>query len=136
MRLMALLSLVTVTACVGETSSTPEELARYDWVAQVKANPTAPIAGRSLSFNLELTSRSNTTVVVDIALRARRTDGSLMHEQVWSGVKFRPEEVWNLTQGFITSTSERGETAVTVELLDAETQRSLWTGEGPTLTFR
>jgi hypothetical protein len=136
MRLMALLPVVLVSACVGETSSTPEELARYDWVAQVKVNPTAPIAGRSLSFNLELTSRSNTTVVVDIALRARRTDGSLMHEQVWSGVKFHPEEVWNLTQGFLTSTSERGEAAVTVELLDAETQRSLWTGDGPTLTFR
>jgi hypothetical protein len=136
MRCLALLGVVMMTGCVGEYSSTPEELARYEWVAQVQVNPTAPVAGRSLSFNLELTSRSNTTVVVDIVLRAHRADGTLLHEQVWSGITFHPEEVWNLTQGFLTSTSERGQAVVTVELLDAETQRSLWTGEGPTLTFR
>ncbi|MCU0700879.1 MAG: hypothetical protein MUC96_30600 [Myxococcaceae bacterium] len=128
--------LLLLTGCVGEYSSTPEELARYEWVAQVKVNPTAPVAGRQVSFNLELTSHSNTMVVVDIVLRAHRADGSLLHEQVWSGVTFRPQEVWNLTQGFITSTSERGNATVSVEVLEGSTQRSLWSAPGPTLTFR
>jgi hypothetical protein len=135
MRLAAFLLLVG-SGCVGEYSSTPEELARYEWVAEVKVNPTLPVAGRPLSFNLELTSRSNTLVVVDIALRAHRADGTLLHEQVWRGVKFHPEEVWNLTQGFITSTNEKGEAVVSLEVLETETQRSLWSGPGPSFTFR
>ena len=133
-----LLSIVVLlsAACAGEYSATPEELARYEFFAEVKVNPTAPVAGRMVNVNLELSSRSNQLVVVDVILRAVRADGSVMNEQVWPRVTFHPEEVWNLTQGFISRNDEKGAFTVVVETRAAGTDKVLWFGGGPSLTFR
>lgn len=122
--------------CLGEVSSTPEELARYEFIAEVSVNPTVPVPGRSVNLNLELLSRSNTLVVVDVVVRAIRQDGTVLHEQVWREVTFHPEEVWNLTQGFIARTDEKGSFAITIETREAATGKVLWTGEGPSHAFR
>lgn len=123
-------------ACAGEYSATPEELARYEFFAEVQVNPTAPVAGRMVNLNLELSSRSNQLVVVDVILRAVRADGSVMHEQVWRQVTFHPEEVWNLTQGFLSRTDERGAFDVVIETRESVSGKVLWTGPGPTYAFR
>ncbi|MBE2250680.1 MAG: hypothetical protein IAE78_14175 [Myxococcus sp.] len=137
MRAMLLsLSVLLSTACAGEYSSTAEELARYDFIAEVKVNPTAPVAGRMVNVNLELLSRSNQLVVVDVVLRAVRADGSVLHEQVWREVTFHPEEVWNLTQGFLARTDERGAFEIVVEARESTSGRTLWSGPGVASTFR
>ena len=123
-------------ACAGEYSATPEELARYEFFAEVQVNPTAPVAGRMVNLNLELSSRSNQLVVVDVIVRAVRADGSVMHEQVWRQVTFHPEEVWNLTQGFLSRTDERGAFDVVIETRESASGKVLWTGPGPTYAFR
>jgi hypothetical protein len=122
--------------CLGEAAATPEELARYEFVADVKVNPSTPIAGRQVSFNLELTSRSNQAVVVDVILRAVRANKTTIHEQIWRDVSFRPEEVWNLTQGFVSNTNEKGEASVVIETREAGTEKTLWMGSGPSITFK
>lgn len=134
----ALLALAApcLAACAGEYSATPEELARYDFVAAVKVNPSAPVAGRVVSLNLELLSRSNTLVVVDVVLRAVRADGSVLHEQVWREVTFHPEEAWNLSQGFLSRTDEGGAFEIVVEARESASGRVLWTGEAERYAFR
>lgn len=137
MRLFILMaSVVTATGCMGAYSATQEELAVYQFVADVKVNPTAPVAGRNMSLSVELVSRSNTLVVVDVVLRAIRPDGTQMHEQVWRDVKFRPEEVWNLTQGFVPRNDEKGTFSIVVEARESGTDKLLWTAAGPSPTFR
>jgi hypothetical protein len=134
--LLVMLGALLSVGCMGEVSSTPEELAKYDFIAEVKVNPTTPVAGRTVSLNLELLSRSNTLVVVDVVLRAIRQDGTVLHEQVWREVKFHPEEVWNLTQGFVSRNDEKGAFAITIEARESGTDKLLWTGDGPSLSFR
>lgn len=130
------LAALTSLGCMGEVSGTPEELAKYEFVAEVKVNPTTPVPGRMVNLNLELLSRSNTLVVVDVVLRAVRTDGTVLHEQVWREVTFHPEEVWNLTQGFVSRNDEKGAFAILVEARESATDKLLWTGDGPSLSFR
>jgi len=136
MRALLLTIVVLLSACAGDYSATPDELARYDFFAEVKVNPTAPVAGRMVNLNLELSSRSNQLVVVDVVLRAVRADGSVMHEQVWGGVTFHPQEVWNLTQGFLARTDERGAFDVVIEARESASGKVLWSGPGPTYAFR
>lgn len=134
--LLVMLGALLSVGCMGEASSTPEELAKYDFIAEVKVNPTTPVAGRTVNLNLELLSRSNTLVVVDVILRAVREDGTMLHEQVWREVKFHPEEVWNLTQGFVSRNDEKGAFGITIEARESGTDKLLWTGAGPSLSFR
>lgn len=122
--------------CVGEASATAEELKRYDFIADVKVNPQTPVAGRMVNLNVELVSHSSDLVVVDVVLRAIRTDGTQLHEQIWRDVTFHPEEVWSLTQGFISRNDEKGGFTVVVETRAAGTDKVLWFGGGPSLTFR
>lgn len=137
MRLLILMaSVVMATGCMGAYTATPDELAVYEFVADVKVNPTAPVAGRNMSLSVELVSRSNTLVVVDVVLRTIRPDGTQMHEQVWREVKFHPEEVWNLTQGFVTRNDEKGTMSIVVEARESGSDKLLWTTPGPNLTFR
>lgn len=132
---LLIISLAT-SACLGAYSATPEELARYDFVADVRVNPTAPQPGRNVSLSVELVSRSNAMVVVDVILKAVRPDGSVMHTQVWPNMTFHPEEVWNLTQGFIPRNDEKGSFVIVVETRESGTDKLLWQGDGPSLTFR
>lgn len=122
--------------CLGEASATPEELKRYEFIADVKVNPEVPVPGRLLNLNVELVSHSSDLVVVDVVLRAIRTDGTQLHEQIWRDVTFHPEEVWSLTQGFISRNDEKGAFTVVVETRAAGTEKVLWFGGGPSLTFR
>jgi hypothetical protein len=130
------LGCVLTMGCLGEASATPEELKRYDFIAEVKVNPTTPVAGRMVNLNVELVSHSSDLVVVDVVLRAIRTDGTQLHEQIWRDVTFHPEEVWNLTQGFISRNDEKGAFTVVIETRAAGTDKVLWFGGGPSLTFR
>lgn len=137
MRAFSLMIVAAATsACLGAYSATPEELARYEFVAAVRVNPTAPQPGRNVSLSVELVSRSNALVTVDVVLKAVRPDGSIMHTQVWREVKFHPEEVWNLTQGFVPRNDEKGTFAIELETLESGTDKLLWQGDGPSLTFR
>ncbi|MCA3013319.1 MAG: hypothetical protein INH41_13085 [Myxococcaceae bacterium] len=65
---------------VGTCSPTPEELARFEWTADVKTSPPSPTAGRRLSLTLESASRSKVPVAADVFLRARRADGTSLHQ--------------------------------------------------------
>lgn len=132
---LALGCLLTM-GCLGEASATPEELKRYEFIADVKVNPETPVAGRMVNLNVELVSHSSDLVTVDVVLRAIRTDGTQLHEQIWRDVTFHPEEVWNLTQGFISRNDEKGAFTVVVETRQAGTEKVLWFGGGPSLTFR
>jgi hypothetical protein len=134
--LVLTIAVVLLAACAGEFTSTPEELARYDFFAEVKLNPTEPVAGRMVNLNLELSSRSNQVAVVDVTLRAVRADGSVMYQRVWSDVTFHPEEVWNLTQGFLSRTDESGVFDIIIETRESASGKVLWTGAGFTSTFR
>ena len=55
---------------------------------------------------------------------------------MWRQVTFHPEEVWNLTQGFLSRTDERGAFAVVIETRESASGKVLWTGPGPTTAFR
>lgn len=125
---------VLLTGCLGAPMA--DEPARYDFSADVRVNPSTPVAGRHLTFNLELSSHSTVPVQVDVFLRAVRADGSLLHEQEWTGLHFRPEETWNLSQGFLTGTRERGPFTVVVEARDASRGEVLWREDAASGVFR
>lgn len=130
---MRLFWAVLLSGCLGAPSV--DEPARYDFSVDVRVNPSTPVAGKHLSFNLELSSHSTVPVQVDVLLRALRADGSVLHEQAWNGLRFRPEETWNLSQGFLTRTGERGAFTVVVEARDASGE-VLWRENAASGAFR
>ncbi len=126
MRGLLIIASLGLSACVGQVGSLPADLVSYEWAATVQVTPDAPVAGRHVSLNVELTSHSNVTVVTDVVFRMVRDDGRVVHEEKWSQVKFHPEEVWNLTQGFVPATDDNGHLRVEVVVYEHETGAELW----------
>lgn len=119
-------TVVALSGCLGTASELPEDGAHYDFDTTISVLTAQPQAGRQLSFNLEISSHSDTLVTVDILLRVLNPDDKIIHTETWSAVVFHPEEIWNLTQGFITASDDRGPLRIEVLVLDHETGEELW----------
>ncbi|MBX7099608.1 MAG: hypothetical protein K1X89_17965 [Myxococcaceae bacterium] len=94
-----------LTACGGGTAGEVAAPEVIDFKAAVEVSPTQPVAGRRVSFTLELKSGCNKRQETDIVLRVESQDGTrVMYQETWDAVDFDPAEVWNLTQGFVADT--------------------------------
>ncbi len=120
----------------GEVGALPADLVTYKFDAKVAVNPTAPLANRRVSFNLEVTSSSNKAVKTDIVLKVVSKEGETMYQSVWNEVLFHEGEVWNLTQGFLPdSDAARKPWAVKIIVKNLETNALLFDQSIATLDF-
>jgi len=117
---------MTTSGCLGTASDLPDEQVRYDFGTTVSVLTTSPSPGRRLNFNLEITSHSDVMVTVDILIRVYNPDGKIIHTDPWNEVVFHPEEIWNLTQGFVTATDDVGPLRLEILVLDHTTGEELW----------
>ena len=119
-------ALPLLTGCMGQVGELSGGEAQYDFKALVAVLPDKPVAGRRVHVSLDLSSHSNVLLTADVVVRVVRPDASVIYEEVWSAVKFHPEEVWSLTQGFLPGTDESGELSIEVLVLHHETGQLLW----------
>ena len=119
--------LIAVTGCQGEVTELDSDRVTWNFAASVQVNPSQPVAGRNVSLNIELTSHSKTEVLADVWVRVIRGGTKLVYEESFRGVKLVPEEIWNLSQGFLPATDDGG-APLDIEILvrDHETGEILW----------
>jgi len=115
-----------LTACGGEIGNTQAELERFSWAASIDVTPDQPVTGSHMSFQVRLISHSNAEVVTDLVLSLVLADGRVLHEEHWDGVLFHPEEVWDLTQGFVPGSSDGGKAHFEVVVRRHDDGTELW----------
>lgn len=103
---LAVLASTLLAGCSGTVGELPNDVFAFGATAQMR--PEVPRPGQSVSVQLEVTSASNVEVLTNVELLVVDGDGRQVGYREWKGVKFRPEEVWNLTDAFLPSTNSFG----------------------------
>ncbi|MEW5738852.1 MAG: hypothetical protein AB1938_07985 [Myxococcota bacterium] len=123
--------LVAASGCMGVASEFPEELAIYDFTATV-APAAGNQAGGAVQVSLEVTSRSNIAVLVDVVLKVSKQNGDPVAERHFTKVLFHPEEIWVLVERFLPGASDRGALNCEVIVYAHESGEELWRSPAPT----
>ena len=128
---------VSLAGCLGEVTDVSTVGApAITFASQITLTPDAPTAGRHVSVSLSLTSHCETSLDTDVDIRVIHASGRVLFEQTWSALLFHPEEVWDLTQGFLPATDDRGQATIWVTLTDHASGKVLWEDHSATLTLQ
>lgn len=119
---------MVVSGCGAEIGALPGDDVRYGFVGSADATPEVLQPGQVVNFQVHLTSVSNAAVLTDVTLRlVALGTGKVELTQTWRGVRFEPEQVYELRHTFLSATDTgRVVHRVEIEVRDAETGEQLY----------
>lgn len=123
---------LALVGCGGEIGELPQPLTGFD--AAVNATPYKVQPGQWVRFELQMKSRFKTPVEVNLALRlVEDATNKVVFTQRWEKVHFEADEVYNITQNYLSAT-DTGRTAHRVELeaTAVDTGEVVWTQSAAT----
>jgi hypothetical protein len=131
-----LVATLGLAGCLGQVDGVDAQGTSFAWLSRITVTPDAPTAGRHVSMDLHLTSKCTDPVHTDVALRVVHSSGRVLYVQTWVDVFFHPEEVWDLSQGFLPASDDRGTATIWVTVVNHDSGAVLWQDSSSSVTLR
>jgi hypothetical protein len=124
---------LSLFGCGGEIGQLPETSTGFD--ALVNATPERVQPGQWVRFEVQVKSKYQQAVVVNLALRlVEDSTNKVVFTQKWDGIHFQTAEVYNLTQNYLSATDTgRIPHRVELEARSVETGEVVWSDSATTI---
>ena len=132
-----LLIIATALALLGCGGQIGDVDAKYteSFDAVVHATPEKVQPGQWVKFQLQVTNKFSKPMQVDLFLRLVEDEtNKVVFTQKWEGVRFELDEVYNISQNYLSATDTRRTVhRVELEARSIETGDVVWTDVGATI---